>query len=359
MNTAIGHNKAALIYRILGESLPMEVFNHFSSDEIEKLLSKLDQTKIPGKKEEASVLREFNTRLKNSLNSQIHSPNKQDTTSYSKNSIIATAPQQAYSHADSDDSRADIWNAEEERIIREIQSIIEEENSSNTNSLEILVDLSPEELSKLILDESPVIIAQVLYFCPQETASRLMNGLPQEFRRQVFEEFGNLDFDNVSLKDDLERLLRFKHSMIQSNGSPRKVKQRQGQKAAELLSILNPKESREILSKIQKKRPQFAENIIEHYYSFNDLLLLGRTSLSRFFEGFHSVVLATALKGVEKSLKEEILASIEPWIAKEIRLESDSIGAVSLAEIEESHRGILDRLREEIEEGRVKLWRFR
>jgi flagellar motor switch protein FliG len=326
-----GSTKAASIYKLLGEDLPMEVFQHLSSEEIERLLLKLDKNPKINKSQETSVLKEFINQVKKPLKTFSHS-----------NSELVLDPYEG-------------------KLIDEIHQILSEENNGTNSGLEILEKLSAQEISKLINDEPPSIIAQVLYFCPHSTAKDVVNILPAQLREKVILEFGNLDFHSVELRDELGRFLSFKSSLLlsPSRQNLHKVKGRGGKKAAELLSLLNPGESEEIISKIQKKRPEFAENINEHYYSLKDLLLLGRTSLSRFLGSFHPYVIATALKGVELSLKEEILSSIEPWIAKEIRLESDSMGSVSLAEIEESHRGILDNLKEELAEGRLKLWRFR
>jgi len=324
-----GSQKAASIYRILGENLPMEVFNYLSTKEIEKLLNKLYSSSNPvKKKEEAIILKEFVEKL-SSLEKSPKDPER----------IL-----------------------EEDRLIREIQELLkEEENESPLNPSEFLSSLNLETVSRLLVDESPHIIAAVLFFAPDEMSKFLIEDLPVPLKEAVILEMGEMDFHSFQLRDELERFLQFKLSLIHSDENLvlKKIKGRESKKAAHLLNYLNPRESQEILSKIKKKRPKFAENIVEYYYSFRDLLFLGRKSLSDFLSEFHPLVVATALKGVESELEEEILSLVEPWISKEIRLESQSLGSVSLAEIEEAQNGILDCLREELEAGRLKLWRFK
>ena len=138
-----------------------------------------------------------------------------------------------------------------------------------------------------------------------------------------------------------------------------KVRSRKAKTAGELLTRLPAQHSQNLIERIQKKSPEFAETIIEHYFRLEDLLHLGRTSLTRFFSEIHPLVIACALKGVETSFKDSIFEHLEAWLVKDIRLEWDSLGPVSLLEIEEAQKGILDRLREEIEEGKVKLWRMK
>ncbi|NCS94472.1 MAG: hypothetical protein GW761_11800 [Leptospira sp.] len=345
-------DKAALIYRLLDKDLPLEVFNYLSDDEAKKILTRYDKVKNPSTKIGNSILHEFNSKLRSSDSKfPIRNSFVEKKDSYLVNSSSLSRSNSISSRKTEDD--------EFEKIIQEINNIVTEEDTEENSGIEILQIMSLEELGKLIFDEDPSLIAQILTFCPTSLAKEAITFLPKNLRELVFEEMGNLDFHSRDLRDELERFIHFKKNFISTNQSPQKVKWKQGKKAAELLSSLNPGESQEILSKIQKKRPSYAENIIEHYYSFKDLLLLGRTSLSKFLGDFHPLVLATALKGVEKDLKAEILASLDPWLAKSVQLESDSLGAVSLAEIEECHLGILDRLREEIEQGRIKLWKFR
>lgn len=360
----IGSKKAASIYTLLGENLPMEVFEHLSSEEIEKLLLRLEKKSELNSREETKILQEFVKTLRNRKTPKSPSPavalaTKRSTIPKTESASSPAIAGHGVTYRQFSDHHLGI---EESELLDDILGILDEETKkSNTPCIEMLETMAPSEVAKLIVDEPASIIAQILYFCPKSTSQELVPVLPSAIREEVIWEFAGLDFHSTDLRDELERFVRFKLSLIQSPKPQklRKWKGREGKKAAELLSILNPGESEEILTKIQKKRPQFAENIIEHYYSFKDLLSMGRTSLSQFLGSHHPLVVATALKGVEIGLKEEILAGVEPWIAKKIRLECDSLGYVSLAEIEETHRGILDALQEDIEEGKIKLWRFR
>lgn len=349
-----GIEKAASIYKQLGEDLPMEVFDHLTSEEIERLILKLgNQPKLPDS-QETGILKEFVDSLKNPQSPIANkNPSKiQDSKNPSKRN--PKIQQEEW----------DEFSGSPNVILEELEKLLREESNTNSESISnisLLEDLDPATVSQLTVDETADIIAQILFFSPEDTASYVIQYLPISLREEVILEMGSLDFHSQKLRDNLDRFLAFKLSLITSSQPQnlQKLPGRQGKKAASILNQLNPGESKEILSKIQKKRPKFAENIIEHYYSFQDLLLLGRKSLSDFLSGFHPLILATAFKGIEIPLKEEILSSVEPWVAKEIRLECDSLGSVSLGEIEESHRGILDQLREDIERGRLKLWRFR
>jgi flagellar motor switch protein FliG len=349
---------------MLGEDLPMEVFRYLDNREIERLLVKLENAPKLGKKEETLLLHEFTKSIQ--AKAKISQPKETEFASTGlpnepinrirgKSSPPKTGSPPGYDQ--------ELPLPEAERLLGEIDKILKEldPKSPDLSGIELLQTLDPNDISKMLVEESPEIVASVLFFTPRQSVQEIIRAYPAKLREKIVLCMDNLDINSHQKREELDRFIRFKLGILRTQGNPsvRKIKSRSSKKAAEILSLLNPGESKEILSKIQKKRPEFAETIIEHYYSFSDFLLLGRTSLSRFLDEFHPLVLATALKGVETQLKDEILSSVEPWIAKKIRLESDSLGPVSLAEIEESQKGILDRFQEEIDQGRVKLWRFR
>lgn len=330
-----GAEKAASIYKLLGEKLPPEIFARLSNQELEKLLNKLSNHFEYSKKDETILLKEFIEKLNHSTQKNFH------TTTSKNHSSSGVSPE------------------EMEAIIQDIQNLLQEEKNPETSPSEFLSQLPPETVFQLIADEPAYIISQILLFSPDKTCQYITEKLPKPIKEEIILELRNLDYHSFQLRDELDRFLKFKYSLLKE-GKPqlRKTPGQQTKKAAYILGQLNPNESKEILSKIQKKDPQFAENIIEHYYGFQDLLLLGRKSLSEFLGGFHPVVVATALKGLDSQLESDILKNIEPWLAKEIMLEYDSLGPVSLAEIEEAQRGILESLREELESGNLRLWRF-
>ncbi|MCB1156280.1 MAG: endoflagellar motor switch protein, partial [Leptospiraceae bacterium] len=149
----------------------------------------------------------------------------------------------------------------------------------------------------------------------------------------------------------------FKKDIIESNLMVSKIKNKGGRKAAEILARLNPNLSVKLFSKIKEINPEYAEHINEHFYTFDDLLRVDRTNLSKFLATFNPIVVAFSLKGVELSVAEKILEKCEPWLAKAIRLEMDCMGPVTLAEIEEAQKGIMDHLHKSIDSGEIKLWK--
>ncbi|WP_411824824.1 FliG C-terminal domain-containing protein [Leptospira sp. 'Mane'] len=346
-----GKNKAALAYQILGRYLPDSVFDHLRSEEIEKLLEKVNPNQKPTAKEEQNILISFNEFLKGKPTKQKASF-KQPASEVSIDSLYSPA------HAKQGSNRSYPDQTDDNQLVQFLEEILKEE-TANESHLDSLKKRTREELSHLAREESPRTIARLLSFSDPEEASLVIADYPDPIREEIIFAISQIDFHSERERDELERFLRFKSDLISKKLPVSKVKSRKAKTAGEILTRLPFSQTQNLINRIQKKSPEFAETIIEHYFRMEDLLYLGRTSLTRFFSEIHPLVIACALKGVETSFKESIFENLEAWLVKDIRVEWDSLGPVSLAEIEEAQKGVLDRLREEIEEGKLKLWRMK
>ncbi len=228
-----------------------------------------------------------------------------------------------------------------------------------SSPLESLKKKKRDELELIIRDEPARMVAMVMCFADPDEASHLIEDFPESMRDKIIEEIRKVDFYSESLRAELESFLFFKFDLIESRMIVSKVTNRSGKKVAEILSRISPNLSSRMFSNIKEKDPGFAKSIDEYFYTFQDLLYIGRTSLTNFLAGFHPIVLACAMKGIDTSLCEKIFERCEPWLVKQIKLELDSMGPTSLAEIEESQKAIIENLNRDIETGKVKLWKVK
>ncbi len=334
----LGKNKAALAYQVLGRFLPDEVFEHLKPAEIELLLEKVGTNVKPSAKEEKNILLSFTNFLQ-------------------KKSQRPSAPKKPVKE-ETEVSQFALFPSEEENMVKILEEMLAEE-VGNRSAVDTLKEKTREELSLLANEESPLVVARLLTFANPEEAAEVIGTYPDSLREEVIFSLSQIDFHSDRERDELERFLRFKSELIASKTPMGKVRSRKAKTAGELLTRLPLQHSQNLIERIQKKSPEFAETIIEHYFRLEDLLHLGRTSLTRFLAEIHPLVVACALKGVETSLKDSIFENLEAWLVKDIKLEWDSLGPVSLLEIEEAQKGILDRLQDDIEEGKVKLWRIK
>lgn len=407
MKAPSGPNKAALAYQILGRYLPDEVFAHLSDAEIESLLIKVESNPSPTKRQEKDILLSFTnflqknqqkkgkypnpTGLPGNLQSRPGSPNLGGYTNhgYSPSSLgryanhenppekegktdhkFGNSPTKDGDYTHSDDYRrnpnksgakyANSEHPDSNELYSLLQEILKEEDSKANSPLwQELPKYSLEMLRHLTMDESSEVVARVLSFSDPETASEVLAEYPENHREDIILALSEIDYHSDRERDQLERFLRFKMELIEKKMPVSKIRSRKAKTAGEILTRLPFLPSQNLIERIQKKSPEYAETIVEHYFRLEDLLHLGRTSLTRFFSEIHPLVIACALKGVETEFRDQVYSNLESWLVKEIKIEWDSLGPVSLAEIEEAQKGILDRLREAMDEGKVKLWRLK
>lgn len=413
MKSSSGSNKAALAYQILGRYLPDEVFSHLSDSEIESLLLKVESNPSPTKGQEKDILLSFTRFLQKKGNQgTARNPNqanfggagsKGGYTNYdnnpkssdgydgrlgSRNGNEGEYTNNAYSPKQGGKTEPAFGNSPFEggftnnndnpqsqsvggkyahsehpdtnELYSLLQEILKEEDSKSGVPLwPELPTYSLEMLRNLTMDESSEVVARILSFSDPETASEVLAEYPENHREDIILALSEIDYHSDRERDQLERFLRFKMELIQKKMPVSKIRSRKAKTAGEILTRLPFLPSQNLIERIQKKSPEYAETIVEHYFRLEDLLHLGRTSLTRFFSEIHPLVLACALKGVETDFRDQVYSNLESWLVKEIKIEWDSLGPVSLAEIEEAQKGILDRLREAMDEGKVKLWRLK
>ncbi|MCW7468614.1 FliG C-terminal domain-containing protein [Leptospira kanakyensis] len=385
MKTPSGSNKAALAYQILGRYLPDEVFAHLSDSEIESLLLKVESNPSPTKGQEKDILLSF-TNFLQKKGGHSQKPNAQgrgytgNNGEYTNNvyspknggktALSHGKPPVEGSYANDDDHTQILGGAngkyphsehpETNELYSLLEEILKEEDSKRVGPIwSELPKFSLEMLRNLTMDESSEVIARVLSFSDPETASEVLAEYPESHREEIILALSEIDYHSDQERDQLERFLRFKMELIQKKMPVSKIRSRKAKTAGEILTRLPFLPSQNLIERIQKKSPEYAETIVEHYFRLEDLLHLGRTSLTRFFSEIHPLVIACALKGVETEFRDQVYSNLESWLVKEIKIEWDSLGPVSLAEIEEAQKGILDRLREAMDEGKVKLWRLK
>ncbi|MFB5649801.1 FliG C-terminal domain-containing protein [Leptospira wolffii] len=313
-------NRAGQLLRILGEHLPPEVFRHLGPKDTSKLLESFHRTGKLEAKQERELLGSF----------------LQGLSSLPKEGIDG-------------DTLA---------LIQELESILKEDMASEPDWLGELKNYKKTELSRIVAGENSDRIALVFCYADPETSARVLEEFPEETQEEILLSIKNLDLASAGLTDSLERFLRFKREVLKSPGtSSSPTQDRTGKRAAELLGKLDPQDSQKLFSRIREKSHSFAENINKHFFRMEDLMDLGRESLNRFLGEIHPIVTATAFKGTEPETKQVLLERLDPSLASSIRLEEDSMGPVSLAEIETAQNGILEIFKESVESGRIKFRR--
>ncbi len=313
-------NRAGQLLRILGEHLPPEVFRHLGPQDTSKLLESFHKTGKPEARQERELLGAFLDGL-------------------------STVPKEGIDR----DTLA---------LIQELETILREDLVSEPDWLEELKNYKKEELSRIVAGENADRTALVFCYADPEISARVLEEFPEETQEEILLSIKSLDLASLGIMDSLERFLRFKREVLKSpNSNSAPTRDKTGKRAAELLGKLDPQDSQKLFSRIREKSQSFAETINKHFFRMEDLMELSRDTLNRFLGDIHPIVTATAFKGTEPETKQVLLERLDPSLSSSIRLEEDSMGPVSLAEIETAQNGILEIFKDSVESGRIKFRR--
>ncbi|TGK00730.1 endoflagellar motor switch protein [Leptospira semungkisensis] len=320
MSTLSGkRNRAGQLLRILGEHLPPEVFRHLGPTDTTKLLESFHKSGKP----EASQERELLGAFLNGLSSVPKEGIDRDTFA----------------------------------LIQELETILKEDLVSEPDWLEELKSYNKEELSRIVAGENASRISLIFCYADPEVSARVLEEFQEDTQEEILLSIKNLDLSSLGLRDSLERFLRFKREVLKTPDAGVPTRDKGGKRAAELLGRMDPQDSQKLFSRIREKSQSFAENINKHFFRMEDLMDLSREALNKFLGEIHPIVTATAFKGTEPDTKQVLLTRLDPNLASSIRLEEDSMGPVSLAEIETAQNGLLEIFKESVESGRIKFRR--
>ncbi|TGK05440.1 endoflagellar motor switch protein [Leptospira langatensis] len=312
-------NRAGQLLRILGEHLPPEVFRHLGPTDTTKLLESFHKSGKPEANQERELLGAF-------LNG------------------LSSVPKEGIDR----DTLA---------LIQELETILKEDLVSEPDWLEELKSYNKEELSRIVAGENAARISLIFCYADPEISARVLEEFPEDAQEEILLSIKNLDLSSLGLRDSLERFLRFKREVLKTPDVGVPTRDKGGKRAAELLGKMDPQDSQKLFSRIREKSQSFAENINKHFFRMEDLMDLSREALNKFLGEIHPIVTATAFKGTEPDTKQVLLTRLDPNLAYSIRLEEDSMGPVSLAEIETAQNGLLEIFKESVESGRIKFRR--
>ena len=335
---------SATLFQLLGEHLPQEVFQHLSTEELEKLLTKVSNKKKSSASEETGVLHRFLKQIsKNGAKLQTLVSNKSQTpeNEFVKNSSKGfPTPEKEYSKI----SKLDL-----ESILLEMENIL---SSDQEVALEdILENASPEEWKKILAGESIESFARVISNVDPKTGSEILNSLSEDFQEKVLLSILNNDYSTSLEIDTLIRFIGFKKKLLQKGQSTLRMNNSQKAKIGNILENLD---SKNFLKTFEKIAETSSEKSFAYYLSWKDLLRTEKGILE-LLKSIHPYVFAVGLKGSSMEFRENFLNLLPVSDRNRIRKEEETLGPVTLGEIEIAQKGILEFLRKCLDDGKFQL----
>lgn len=221
---------------------------------------------------------------------------------------------------------------------------------------EFLNSLSNEQIAYLISAESYVIMALVIAQLPVERQVAILQLLDPAAQPKVLSEFSRLKEIPLEAVVSIATRLKEKAAFI-----PRasEFKRGSGENLAEILSKMPIQDEKRFLEHLAQEAPELVAQIKRYYFSFEDLPKLPPNILAEVLKSVEVSDIAYALKGQSEEMKKLFISCLpqrtQIILEDEIKLLE---GPQPRRKVEAAQKKIVEKLKELEKEGRFNLQEF-
>lgn len=209
----------------------------------------------------------------------------------------------------------------------------------------------PSQLVQYLQEEHPQTVALIAAHLPPNSAARVMAGLEDDMRQDVAMRIATMEDTSPEVLQAVEDAL---HSRLGGYMNRDEKQKRGGVK--ELASILNNSDrqtERSILTSLEARDPELAEQVRALMFIFEDIVSLDDRAVQEVLREVDSQTLALAMKGVRDDVRNKILNNVSQRAAEALREELEVLGAVRVRDVEQAQSDIVRHIRQLEEEGKI------
>ena len=217
---------------------------------------------------------------------------------------------------------------------------------------QFLQQVEPRDLVNFIQNEHPQVIALLLAYLPIDTASLVLQELPEEVQAEVSVRLAMLERTTPEVLHDIEAAIRARVGSVFAP-RPQEMNGAGGLDAVvELLRKVDLQTEKTILEGLEKTAPETAAEIKKRMFVFDNITLLDDRSVQRVLREIDGKDLSLALKGASEEVRAHILRNMSERAAKMLDDDMGALGPVRLRHVEEAQGRIVATIRrlEEAEE---------
>jgi flagellar motor switch protein FliG len=227
--------------------------------------------------------------------------------------------------------------------------------SMNDMPFNFLSHADPRQLLSYVQHEHPQTIALVLAHIPSALASSILGGLPPEVQSDVAHRIAVMDRTSPDVIRQVEQALRRKLSTVLQ---PDELSTVGGLEP--LVDIINRSDrttERLIMEALEARSPEIAEEIRRRMFMFEDIVTLDDRSVQLVLRQVEPADLATALKGVDDTVRDKVTGNLSERGRDNLLEEIDLLGPVKVKMVEESQQKIVAVIRALEDSGQIEIQR--
>lgn len=220
------------------------------------------------------------------------------------------------------------------------------------NRFGALASRSPDEIARMLREESASVVSLVLRFLPSQLSSETLCLLDEEIRNKVVIQMATSELPADRVIDQVE-----KHLLARL---PAASKRRQGgdERLDAVVAIMqrSSKEAAEnMILEIEKQDPELADRVRDRMFVFEDIARLDDAAIRRIMQELDNGVLSVALRKADEAIKDRFFSNMSKRAAEGLLEEMEFAGKMPFSEVQEQQKAVVQVTRRLAEQGEIKI----
>ena len=216
---------------------------------------------------------------------------------------------------------------------------------------EVISDVPPEGVAKLLETEHPQVVALILASVGPERAMGILAHLPETMQTDMIERLARLDTAvPASVITEVSEMLREQvKGLVRESGTiPGGPKV-----AAEIMKYAQKTLEDRVFEELEARDAELTAAIRDQLFTFEDLLQLDNRGMQALLKDVAREELLLSLKTVSAELKRKILSNVSSRAAEILREDLETAGPARLADVEEAQSKVIATMRELQADGKI------
>jgi len=320
-----GVKKAAILLVLLGDDAATGVYKNLPEMELREITQAIAALEYVSPDTAAMVLREFH-RL-----SQTEEHLSQGGLEYANRVLV-----KAFGEQDA----------------RQLLDEVSKAREANTNNLEVLQKIDPQQLAKFIQGEHPQTIALVMAHLNTRAARAVITLLPEKIRGQAVKRLAQMQQFSPEMVKKISMVL---YRRIMSLGQQNRRAYGGVKAVADLLNQVDQDAATGILETIEQDNTQLATSIRNLMFTFEDFMEVQDTGLRELLGQVDKKTLAISLKGASEDLKNHFFKCMSTRAVEMLKEDIDALGPLRSREVRNAQQEIVSVARRLEGEGKLVL----
>lgn len=211
------------------------------------------------------------------------------------------------------------------------------------NTLESLELVDTRTLANFLINEHPQTIALIVAHLDTARKVDVLKRLPEGLQAEVVLRIANLDFVSPELIAQLDDVLKTELSTL---GSIDNNQLGGVEPIADMLNMMDKTNEKNVMSRVEEKDPELAEEIRKLMFVFEDLLFCDDKGIQALIKEVDQQKLVMALKTAPEEVKHKLFNNMSGRAAELLKEDLEVLGPMKLSDVEKAQSEVVLKAKE-------------